>query len=78
MVPGHWWAIAGFDFGLIGGGIITAFTLMGMKEDKATAFEKHLQEGKFIVVAQGDGAEINKAKALLDEHGTHIHAEVHE
>jgi len=70
-------AIAGFDFGLIGGGIVSAFTILGMKKDRAAEYEKHLQEGKYMVVAQGEQGEINKAKEILDQHGTHLHSEVH-
>jgi hypothetical protein len=70
-------ALAGFDFGLIGGGIASALTLMGMKEPDAQKYEAELQSGKFIVVAQGNDEEINKAAAILHEHGTHVDIRTH-
>jgi len=70
-------ALAGFDFGLIGGGIASAFTLMGMKEPDAQKYEAELQAGKFIVVAQGNEEEITKAAGILHEHGTHLDIRTH-
>ncbi len=64
-------AIAGFDLGIIGGGIATALTMTGMKDEHAKEYEKYLAEGKFIVVAQGSEEELAHAKDLLDAHGTH-------
>lgn len=58
-------AIAGFDFALIGGGIVSALTVLGMKEDHAKAYEKYIKEGKFIVMVQGDDEELSKAKEVI-------------
>lgn len=70
-------ALAGFDFGLIGGGIASAFTLMGMKQPDAEKYQAELEAGKFIVVAQGDDEEIAKAANILQEHGTHSEIRTH-
>lgn len=71
-------AIAGFDAALIGGGIVSALTLLGLKQDKADAYGAHLTEGKYLLVAQGESAEIAQAKEVLDGHGTHVHVEAHD
>jgi len=64
-------AIAGFDFGLIGGGIASALATVGVKDDMGKKYHDALVAGKFIVIAHGSEDDVNKASALLDEHGTH-------
>lgn len=68
-------AIAGFDFGLIGGGVATALTLLGMHNEHAKEMEKYLAEGKSIVVAQGSEEELDKAKSIIEAHGIHTHTQ---
>lgn len=58
-------AIAGFDFALIGGGIVSALTVFGMKESHAKEYEQFLQDGKYIVVVQGNDEELSKAKEVI-------------
>jgi uncharacterized membrane protein len=62
-------AIAGIDFGLIAGGVTAAFTNMGIDEANAVKYEKHLNEGKFLVFAQGDEKQIKHAKEVLHTQG---------
>lgn len=64
-------AIAGFDFALIGGGLVSALTVAGMKDEHAKEYEKFIREGKYIVVVQGSDAELDKAKKLIEAYGTH-------
>jgi uncharacterized membrane protein len=70
-------AIAGFDFGLIGGGIASALATVGVKDENMKKYHDALDAGKFVVIAHGDEALINKAKDLLEEHGTHEDVAVH-
>jgi len=70
-------AFAGFDLGLIGGGIATALATVGIKSDVAKKYHDALAAGKFLVVAHGHQADVDKAKSLLHEHGTHNELDVH-
>ena len=70
-------AFAGFDIGLIGGGIATALATVGVKSDLAKKYHDALVAGKFLVVAHGHQADVDKAKQLLGEHGTHNELDVH-
>jgi hypothetical protein len=64
-------AIAGFDIGLIGGGIASALVSVGVKDDMAKKYHDDLVAGKYLVIAHGSEAHVNEAKDLLHEHGTH-------
>jgi len=64
-------AIAGFDFGLIGGGIASALSTVGVKDEFAKKYHDALVDGKFLVIAHGTPEHVEQAKILLDEHGTH-------
>lgn len=65
-------AIAGFDFGLIGGGIASALaTGIGIEHEEAKKYHDFLVAGKFLVVVHGKDTDVNKAKDILGEHGTH-------
>jgi len=70
-------AIAGFDFGLMGGGLASVLISMGMHEHVAKQYQKALQEGKYLVIAQGNDDEIGTAKNILTEHGTHTTLQMH-
>ncbi len=70
-------AIAGIDFGLIGGGIASVFATVGLKDEDAKKYQENLAEGKFIVVAHGDKDEVSRALSLLETHGSHSHAAAH-
>lgn len=64
-------AIGGFDIGLAGGGIISLFEKLGIKEDQVVEYEEHLKEGKFIVVIQGSESEVQAARHILHTDGSH-------
>jgi hypothetical protein len=70
-------AIAGFDFGLIGGGIASVLTSMGVKDSNAKKYHDALVAGKFIVVAHGSEKDVHTALDILHEHGTHSDIEKH-
>lgn len=65
-------AFAGFDFGIIGSGLVTIFTRMGIDEAVALKYEKHLNEGKYLVFAQGNEKEVDHAQEVLHTSGLHM------
>lgn len=64
-------AIAGFDFGLIGGGIASVLATMGVKDNIAEKYNTLLKAGKYIVIASGTQEEVLDAKKHLHAHATH-------
>ena len=64
-------AIAGFDFGLIGGGLASVLATVGVKDEQSKKYHEALEAGKYVVVAHGTSELVNKAQTLLEEHGTH-------
>ncbi len=70
-------AIAGFDFGLMGGGVASILATVGVKDSNARKYHDALVSGKYIVVVHGHETDISKAKEILDEHGTHEHVDSH-
>lgn len=65
-------ALAGFDIGLVGGGIVSILTTIGIKKDKVVKYSEHLNEGKFLVIAQGNEKEVEEAKRILCDCGKHL------
>lgn len=70
-------AIAGFDIGLIGGGLISALSISNIKGDIAKQYDDHLQAGKFLLIVQGNEEEVKKAHEIIDTHGQHEALETH-
>ncbi|OJW85199.1 MAG: hypothetical protein BGO69_06155 [Bacteroidetes bacterium 46-16] len=70
-------AIAGFDFGLIGGGIASVLTTVGVKDENVKKYHDDLEAGKFIVVAHGSESEVDHAKGILHAHDTHDDLHIH-
>lgn len=70
-------AIAGFDFGLIGGGIASVLETVGVNDANMKKYHDALEKGKFVVIAHGKEDEVIKAKILLQEHGTHHELDLH-
>jgi len=69
-------AIAGLDLGLIGGGVASALSI-GLSKDHHDIYNKHLEEGKFLLIVQGPEKDVHRAKEILDKHGTHIALATH-
>lgn len=69
-------AIAGFDLGLLGGGLASALATIGVKDANEKKYHDVLVAGKYLVIAHGNKDIVEKAQAMLHEHGTHdeIHA----
>jgi hypothetical protein len=58
-------AIAGFDVGLVGGGVVAIFTAIGVDETNSVKYEQLLQEDKFLVLVKGPEDEVKQAKDIL-------------
>jgi hypothetical protein len=69
-------AIAGFDFGLIGGGIASALATIGVKDENAKKYHDALVAGKFLVVVHGNENHVNEAKNILNNNG-HLDLQTH-
>ena len=65
-------AIAGFDFGLIGGGIAALLINLGIRPEQAKIYHEYLKEGKFLVIVDGNEEEIKQATDILLKHGTYL------
>ena len=64
-------AIAGFDIGLVGGGIASVLETVGVKDENAKKYHDVLVAGKYLVIAHGSEENVNQANELLHEHGMH-------
>jgi hypothetical protein len=64
--------IAGLDLGLVAGGFISLLAFTGIKEEEVVKCEEHLKEGKFMVIVNGSGKEIERAKHILHTEGNHL------
>ena len=65
-------AIAGFDIGLVGGGVVAIFTAIGVDETSSVKYEQLLQEDKFLVLVKGPEDEVKQAKDILHTLDQHI------
>ncbi len=71
-------AIAGADFGLIGGSLIGALSVSGVKEKHHhEKYDAHLKQGHYLLLVQGSKERVAKAKDILNTHAQHIELNVH-
>lgn len=70
-------AIAGFDLGLIGGGLISGLSLANVHGDIAEKYEDKIREGKFLLIVQGSEEELKKALEVIHKHGKHLDVNTH-
>ena len=71
-------AIAGFDFGLLGGGIATVLINLGLHSDEAKKYQDYLHDGKFLLIINGGPEHAEKAHEILEAHGTQIDLSAHD
>lgn len=57
--------IAGFDMGLVGGGIVTLLATMGIEKDQALSYDKHVKNGRFLLMVQGPAEDVKLARDIL-------------
>jgi uncharacterized membrane protein len=58
-------ALGGLDIGIIGGGLATILTHMGIKKEEVLKYEEHIKSGRFLVMANGTESEISRAEKIL-------------
>jgi len=68
---------AGFEAGMLGGGIAAILTSIGIDLSGAARYQQHLKEGKFMVIIQGSQPEIDFAKQILHTTGEHLELNEH-
>ena len=64
--------VAGFDFGIITGGLVSFFAYLGFKEDVVVKLDEHLKAGKFMLIVKGSLEEVLRAERILHTEGTHL------
>ncbi len=70
-------AIAGFDMGLIGGGIATVLETLGIKDAVSVKYKALLEQGKYLLIVKGPEDEVTLAKGILSENNIHDSLEIH-
>ncbi|HEX7414895.1 MAG TPA: hypothetical protein VF411_12700 [Bacteroidia bacterium] len=65
-------AAGGLELGLVGGGLTSILVHLGVKESDVLKYEEHLHAGNFLVVAQGNPKEIERAEHILHTEGAHL------
>jgi hypothetical protein len=64
-------ALAGLDLGLVGGGLVTLLTSLGVSESHHLKFKEYLQKGKVLLIAKGEEKTINRAAKILEDLNQH-------
>lgn len=62
-------AFAGFQLGVVTGGITTILVDLGVKEDHLV-YEQHLKEGRFLLFYDGSDEEIEQVERIIE--GKHL------
>lgn len=71
-------ALAGFDIGLISGGVASILMKLGIHKDKIATYHEHLENGKYIISVHGNKTTAEKAKLSLHTLGLHVELQHHE
>ncbi len=61
--------IGGFDFGLMGGGIASVLTTIGVKDEFKKKYQDALEEGKFLLIAKDSEEMVSTAHTILNDGG---------
>lgn len=64
--------VAGFDLGIVTGGLVTLLATYGIKSESVIKYEESINEGNFLVIIQGNLREIKQAEHILHTEGKHI------
>ena len=68
---------AGFEAGILSGGILAILTSIGIDLTGVARYGQHLDEGKFLVVLQGNQKEIDFGRKILETNGEHLELNDH-
>ena len=61
--------LAGAGIGAAAGGLIGALIGLGIPEEKAKIYNDRVKGGSFLVIVNGNTAEVARAKAIMERHG---------
>jgi uncharacterized membrane protein len=64
-------ALAGFDLGLVSGGLVTLLTELGIHKDHVVKVNEHLDSGRFVVIVQGSEEDVKRAASILNKYNKH-------
>jgi uncharacterized membrane protein len=64
-------ALAGFDLGLVSGGLVTLLTELGIHKDHVVKVNEHLDSGRFVVIVQGSEEDVERAASILNKYNKH-------
>jgi hypothetical protein len=70
-------AVAGFDFGVIGGTILSVLAIKNMGRDVADRYVEELKAGKTLLAFSGNEEDVQRAKSVLEGHGIHTEMTLH-
>ena len=70
-------AIAGFDFGVIGGTIASVLMINNADAKIAQHYENQLKEGKTLLAVKRNKKKVQKAGTVLEGHGIHTELNLH-
>ncbi len=70
-------ALAGFDIGLIGAGVLSFLTFVGVELKHHDKYQDQLKAGNFLLIAHGTPKEVQIAYEILKTHGNHIELNQH-
>lgn len=60
-------AIAGFDLGIIGGGLVSLLLTFGISKEEIITYQNHIEEGKHLIIFHGKRKEIMKAQEVMEK-----------
>lgn len=60
-------AIAGFDLGIIGGGLTSVLVHIGIKKEEVIKYEEHIRAGRFVLLVKGSEEEVHLAEKILQK-----------
>ena len=61
--------LAGASIGAAAGGLVGALVGLGIPEDRAKVYRDSVRDGSFLVMANGTPTEIDRAEAIMNQHG---------
>jgi uncharacterized membrane protein len=64
-------ALAGFDLGLVTGGLVTLLSELGIGKDDVEKVHDHLDSGRFVVLVQGTEEDVKRAAKILNAYNKH-------
>ena len=63
--------------GVMSQGLAALWTAYGVQTEDAARYDQHLKEGRWMLVAEGDEAQVKKARHILELHAKHLHLDAH-